>query len=59
MATSKADASKVADGAQLATVTSYVEDEIPNAGIDEAYLRASKFPKFFRSVLFQMILFGA
>lgn len=27
--------------------------------IDEAYLRASKTTKFWRSVLFQMILFGA
>lgn len=29
------------------------------AEIDEAYLRASKTTKFWRSVLFQMILFGA
>ena len=27
--------------------------------IDEAYLRGSKTTKFWRSVLFQMILFGA
>lgn len=27
--------------------------------IDDAYLRASAFTKFWRSVLFQMILFGA
>lgn len=27
--------------------------------IDEAYLRASKATKFWRSVLFQMVLFGA
>lgn len=27
--------------------------------IDESYLRASKFTRFYRSVLFQMILFGA
>ncbi|KAH6886962.1 major facilitator superfamily transporter [Thelonectria olida] len=59
MATSKSDASKVADGAEIATVTSYVDNEGQNPGIDEAYLRASRFPKFYRSVLFQMILFGA
>ncbi|KFZ12158.1 hypothetical protein V501_04354, partial [Pseudogymnoascus sp. VKM F-4519 (FW-2642)] len=27
--------------------------------IDDSYLRASKFTRFYRSVLFQMILFGA
>lgn len=59
MATSKANASKVADAAEVAGVSSYVDDEVQGPVIDEAYLRTSRFPKFFRGVLFQMILFGA
>lgn len=39
--------------------TSYVYDEGAVENVDEAYLRASKSTKFYRGVLFQMILFGA
>ncbi|KAK2030393.1 major facilitator superfamily transporter [Colletotrichum zoysiae] len=39
--------------------TSHVYDGGPTEEVDEGYLRASRFSKFYRSVLFQMILFGA
>ncbi|KXH36249.1 major facilitator superfamily transporter [Colletotrichum simmondsii] len=39
--------------------TSYVYDEGAVENVDEAYLRASKSTRFYRGVLFQMILFGA
>lgn len=45
---------------QNATVDNYVVgDGEYFAEIDQAYLTSTWFPKFFRSVLFQMILFGA
>ncbi|KAH6671961.1 membrane protein [Halenospora varia] len=45
---------------QNATVDNYVVDDGEYfAEIDQAYLTSTWFPKFFRSVLFQMILFGA
>lgn len=60
MATSQPkDDSKIADRAELATVTSYTDNGGQGSEIDEAYLRASSVTKFYRSVLFQMILFGA
>lgn len=60
MATSQPkDDSKTADRAELATVTSYTDNGGQGSEIDEAYLRASSLTKFYRSVLFQMILFGA
>ncbi|KAF5673614.1 major facilitator superfamily transporter [Fusarium circinatum] len=42
----------------LAPTTSYVDGEVLDAGIDYSYLNTSKFTKFYRSVLFQMILLG-
>jgi hypothetical protein len=43
----------------LGTSISYAYPTGPIEEIDEAYLRASKPSKFYRGVLFQMILFGA
>ncbi|KPM37677.1 hypothetical protein AK830_g8888 [Neonectria ditissima] len=60
MATSQAkDDSKIDDRAELAAVASYTNHGGQGSEIDEAYLRASSATKFYRSVLFQMILFGA
>lgn len=60
MATSQPkDDSKIADRAELATVASYTDNGGQGSEVDEAYLRASSLTKFYRSVLFQMILFGA
>ncbi|KAI7759968.1 hypothetical protein LZL87_010390 [Fusarium oxysporum] len=42
----------------LAPTTSYIDGEVLDAGIDYGYLNAPKFTKFYRSVLFQMILLG-
>ncbi|TDZ34527.1 UNC93-like protein 2 [Colletotrichum spinosum] len=53
------DSSKVADTADLAAVSSRVNGGAQGVEVDDAYLRASKSTKFYRSVLFQMILFGA
>ncbi|KDN62293.1 putative major facilitator superfamily transporter [Colletotrichum sublineola] len=53
------DSNKVPDTTDVAVGTSHVYDAGPTEEIDEAYLRASKFTKFYRGVLFQMILFGA
>ncbi|TDZ44891.1 UNC93-like protein 2 [Colletotrichum trifolii] len=53
------DSSKVADTADLATVSSHVNGGAQSVEVDDAYLRASKSTKFYRSVLFQMMLFGA
>ncbi|GJC99972.1 major facilitator superfamily transporter [Colletotrichum higginsianum] len=39
--------------------TSYVYDGGLVDEVDEAYLRAPKSTRFYRGVLFQMILFGA
>lgn len=52
------DDTKVDDTNELGTVPSHVI-EADHYGIDDAYLRAPKFTKFWRSVLWQMILFGA
>ncbi|KAF9881471.1 major facilitator superfamily transporter [Colletotrichum karsti] len=46
------------DDADLAAVPSHINDGVQH-DIDDAYLRATKFTKFWRSVLWQMILFGA
>ncbi|KAH7118350.1 major facilitator superfamily transporter [Dactylonectria macrodidyma] len=60
MATSQTkDDNKVAEVTDLATSTSHAFDGGPNEGFDQAYLRAPRFTKFYRGVLFQMILFGA
>ncbi|KAF0331950.1 major facilitator superfamily transporter [Colletotrichum asianum] len=52
------DDTKVDDTTELGTMPSHVI-EADHYGIDDAYLRAPKFTKFWRSVLWQMILFGA
>ncbi|KAK7428884.1 hypothetical protein QQZ08_004654 [Neonectria magnoliae] len=60
MASSQAkDHGKIADSAELAAVSSYVDHEDQGSEPDEAYLRASPFTRFYRGVLFQMVLFGA
>jgi hypothetical protein len=60
MTTSKTkDDSKVPGENGLAPTTSYANDENLVEEIDDAFLRASKFTKFYRGVLFQMILLGA
>lgn len=52
------DDTKISGHNDLALITSYVDGEVLDAGIDYAYLNASKPTKFYRSVLFQMILLG-
>lgn len=52
------DDNKIVDENALAQATSYNDGEIITEEIDEAYLRASKTTKFYRGVLFQMIMFG-
>ncbi|KAF5578300.1 major facilitator superfamily transporter [Fusarium pseudoanthophilum] len=52
------DDTKISGHNDLALTTSYVDGEVLDAGIDYAYLNASKPTKFYRSVLFQMILLG-
>ncbi|KAL5603968.1 hypothetical protein FOVSG1_006718 [Fusarium oxysporum f. sp. vasinfectum] len=60
MTTSKTkDDSKFPGENNLAPTTSYANDENLVEDIDDAFLRASKFTKFYRGVLFQMILLGA
>ncbi|KAF5724344.1 major facilitator superfamily transporter [Fusarium mundagurra] len=49
---------KISGHNDLAPATSYVDGEVLDAGIDYGYLNASKPTKFYRSVLFQMILLG-
>ncbi|KZL63676.1 membrane protein (major facilitator superfamily transporter) [Colletotrichum tofieldiae] len=53
------DDNKVPDTTDLAAGSSHVYDEGLIDEVDDAYLRAPKFTKFYRGVLFQMILFGA
>ncbi|KZL80102.1 major facilitator superfamily transporter [Colletotrichum incanum] len=53
------DDNKVPDTTDIAAGSSHVYDEGPIDEVDDAYLRAPKFTKFYRGVLFQMILFGA
>ncbi|KAF5966685.1 major facilitator superfamily transporter [Fusarium coicis] len=52
------DDTKISGHNDLAPTTSYIDGEVLDAGIDYAYLNASKPTKFYRSVLFQMILLG-
>nr|RBR00903.1 hypothetical protein FVER53263_01577 [Fusarium verticillioides] len=52
------DDTKISGHNDLAPITSYVDGEVLDAGIDYACLNASKPTKFYRSVLFQMILLG-
>ncbi|KAI1018094.1 hypothetical protein LB504_003837, partial [Fusarium proliferatum] len=52
------DDTKISGHSDLAPTTSYIDGEVLDAGTDYGYLNASKFPKFYRSVLFQMILLG-
>ncbi|KAH7265656.1 major facilitator superfamily domain-containing protein [Fusarium redolens] len=49
---------KVTGQNDLAPTTSYIDGEVLDEEIDHGYLSASKFTKFYRSVLFQMILLG-
>ncbi|KAG9499492.1 hypothetical protein J7337_007948 [Fusarium musae] len=50
------DDTKISGHNDLAPITSYVDGEVLDAGIDYAYLNASKPTKFYRSVLFQILL---
>ncbi|KAF5252695.1 hypothetical protein FANTH_2322 [Fusarium anthophilum] len=52
------DDTKISGHNDLAPTTSYIDGEVLDAGIDYSYLNTSKFTKFYRSVLFQMILLG-
>ncbi|KAL5587004.1 hypothetical protein ACKRZS_003624 [Fusarium odoratissimum] len=52
------DDTKISGHNDLAPTTSYIDGEVLDAGIDYGYLNAPKFTKFYRSVLFQMILLG-
>jgi hypothetical protein len=52
------DDTKIGGHNDLAPTTSYIDGEVLDAGIDYAYLDASKPTRFYRSVLFQMILLG-
>ncbi|SCO23475.1 uncharacterized protein FFE2_15592 [Fusarium fujikuroi] len=52
------DDTKISGHNDLAPTTSYIDGEVLDAGIDYGYFNASKFTKFYRSVLFQMILLG-
>ncbi|KAM0542731.1 hypothetical protein ACHAPJ_012664 [Fusarium lateritium] len=59
MATSSIkDHDKVTGENDLVPTISFPDAELPTEEIDHAYLRASKFTKFYKGVLFQMILFG-
>ncbi|KAJ4244598.1 hypothetical protein NW762_014454 [Fusarium torreyae] len=59
MATSNIkDNDKVTDENDLAPATSFRDTGSPTEEIDYAYLQASKFTKFYKGILFQMILFG-
>lgn len=49
---------KGAAAAQDFDVADYITEEEQSTQIDDAYLRSSWFPRFYRGVLFQMILFG-
>jgi hypothetical protein len=53
------DDSKVVDENALDQTTSIANGEVLTEEIDHGYLAASKTTKFYRGVLFQMILFGA
>ncbi|TXC06281.1 hypothetical protein FocTR4_00009573 [Fusarium oxysporum f. sp. cubense] len=52
------DDTKISGHNDLAPTTSYIDGEVLDTGIDYGYLNAPKFTKFYRSVLFQMILLG-
>lgn len=52
------DDNKVVDENALAQTSSVTDGEVLPEDIDHAYLQASKTTKFYRGVLFQMILFG-
>ncbi|KAH7199380.1 major facilitator superfamily domain-containing protein [Fusarium oxysporum] len=52
------DDTKISGHNDLAPTTSYIDGEVLDTGIDHGYLNAPKFTKFYRSVLFQMILLG-
>ncbi|RBR10207.1 uncharacterized protein FIESC28_09593 [Fusarium coffeatum] len=56
--TTTKDDNKTVDENALDHTTSYNDGEVLTEEIDEAYLRASKTTKFYRGVLFQMIMFG-
>jgi hypothetical protein len=53
------DNSSAAEATDVSRVNSNAQNGVQNSGIDDAYLRASRPTKFFKGVLFQMILFGA
>lgn len=55
----KKDDNRVADTEDVAAGTSHVYDGGHVDEVDDGYVRATKFTKFYRGVLFQMILFGA
>jgi hypothetical protein len=57
--TAKNDDSKVSPSLELTNTTSQTDDRGQVDGLDDGYLHASKTTKFYRGVLFQMILFGA
>jgi hypothetical protein len=60
MATSAVnDDSKTSPSLELANTTSHTDGRGQTNGLDDAYLHASTSTKFYRGVLFQMILFGA
>ena len=60
MATSKSQEDKnIAVEAYNVPNTNSAHKSEPVAEVDEAYMSASWFTKFYRGVLFQMILFGA
>ena len=53
------DDNKTTVSVQNVTDNNWIADGDQIAEIDEAYLRSSWFPKLYKSVLFQMIMFGA
>ncbi|EFQ30384.1 major facilitator superfamily transporter [Colletotrichum graminicola] len=53
------DTKRISSTSDVAAGTSNVYDGGPIEEIDDGYLRASGFTRFYRGVLFQMILFGA
>lgn len=62
MATPQAkDDAKVPDVSDVAAGTTYAYEENNDNEfeVDNAYLRATKFTRFYRGVLCQMVLFGA
>jgi hypothetical protein len=57
--TQSKDNKKIPTAVQDVPTATHTNREQVTDGIDPAYLTSSRFTKFYRSVLFQMILFGA